>query len=62
MVCESFWVLFRDPGHWLFELFLIALFDGIIGAILWPRIKRHFHRDIMDGIPHKDFGERNESR
>jgi len=52
MVAESFWILFRDPGHWMFELFLMALFDGLIGAILWPLIKRHIHRDIREAKDH----------
>ena len=37
---ETFWSLLSDPAHWLFELFLIVLFDVIIGVIIWPRIKK----------------------
>jgi len=37
---ETFWTLFTDPAHWLFEIFLILLFDVLIGAILWPKIKK----------------------
>ena len=37
---ETFWTLLRDPAHWGFELFLIALFDGLIGILIWPQIKK----------------------
>jgi hypothetical protein len=33
---ESFWTLFFNLAHWEFEIFLLCLFDGVIGAILWP--------------------------
>jgi hypothetical protein len=37
---ETFWSLLRDPAHWLFELFLMALFDGLIGLLIWPTIRQ----------------------
>ena len=37
---ETFWTLFTDLAHWQFELFLIVLFDVVIGAIIWPYIKK----------------------
>lgn len=46
MLLETFGTLLRDPNHWAFELLGMALFDGLIGAILWPLIKRHFHQDL----------------
>ena len=39
---ETFWTLLTDPAHWAFELFLMAIFDGLIGLLIWPRIKRFF--------------------
>lgn len=36
---ESFWQLLKDPAHWAFEILLIVIFDGIIGLIIWPKIK-----------------------
>lgn len=39
-VHETFWTLIKDTAHWQFELFLILLFDGLIGALLWPCLKR----------------------
>lgn len=38
---ETFWNLLRDPAHWEFELFLMALFDGLLFGLLWPRIRKH---------------------
>lgn len=50
ILLESFSYLLRDPGHWGFELLVggieMLLFDLMIGAILWPRIKAHIHRDL----------------
>lgn len=46
--------LLRDPAHWAFELTLVALIDGIIGVLVWPRIKRHIHRDV-DRANHSDL-------
>jgi len=37
---ETFWDLMRSGPHWAFELFLMVLFDGLIGAILYPLFKR----------------------
>ncbi len=51
---ETFWTLLRDPSHWEFEIFLMILFDGLIGALLFPWIRRHWQhhvsRDQKDGI------------
>jgi hypothetical protein len=46
---ETFWTLLTDLPHWEFEIFLMVIFDGLVGAILWPLIKRHIHRDIKEG-------------
>jgi hypothetical protein len=50
---ETFFDLLRSPGHWLFEIFLMAIFDGIIGALAWPFLKSHWihhrTRDKKDG-------------
>jgi hypothetical protein len=37
---ETFWSLFRSLPHWEFELFLLFLSDGVIGALLIPAFKR----------------------
>jgi hypothetical protein len=50
---ETFWTLLHDAAHWEFELFLMLVFDGIIGAIAWPFIKKHWQhhveRDTAEG-------------
>jgi len=45
---ETFWTLLGDIAHWEFELFLIFLFDVVIGLLIWPQIKkwlRHHEED-----------------
>ncbi len=50
---ETFWTLLHDPAHWAFELFLMALFDGVIGALVWPYVRTHWihhiERDEREG-------------
>lgn len=53
LLAESFWSLLRDPAHWYFELFLMLLFDVLIGALLWPAIKRHIHKDVDEAEEHE---------
>ena len=40
METETFWTLFYNLPHWEFEIFLIIIFDGIIGLIIWPKIRK----------------------
>ena len=51
---ETFWTLLGDPAHWLFELFLMMLFDGLIFGLAWPFIRKHWrhhlNRDAMDQL------------
>lgn len=60
MIAETYWELMRDPAHWLFEITLIVIFDLLIGALLWPFIKRwiaehdrkkHAHEHCEDAHP-----------
>jgi hypothetical protein len=37
---ETFLSLLKDSAHWEFEIFLMILFDGVIGAVLWGMILR----------------------
>ena len=37
---ETFFDLLRDPAHWEFEIFLIIVFDVIIGVVIWPFITK----------------------
>lgn len=45
MIAETFLQLLKDPGHWLFEVTTDLIIGGLFGAIVWPRIKAHFHHD-----------------
>jgi hypothetical protein len=55
---ETFWTLLHDAAHWEFEIFLMLIFDVLIGSlityIVWPKIKEHWAhhkaRDKQDGI------------
>jgi hypothetical protein len=40
MESETFWTLLQNSAHWEFELFLMIIFDVLIGTILWPRLKK----------------------
>lgn len=42
---ETFWTLLQDGAHWQFEIFLILLVDGLIGAIIWPFLKRIYSKN-----------------
>ncbi|MDB5254410.1 MAG: hypothetical protein JWL80_476 [Parcubacteria group bacterium] len=49
---ETFWTLLRDLPHWEFELFLIFIFDVLIGLIIWPLFQRFtkHHKDDDDKL------------
>lgn len=53
ILAETFTTLLRDPAHWQFELFLMLIFDVVIGALIWPAIKRHIHRDVDAAEEHE---------
>lgn len=44
MIAETFFQLLKDPAHWLFEVFLMILFDVLIGLLLWPAFVEWMHR------------------
>jgi hypothetical protein len=37
---ETFFDLVKDPAHWEFEIFLMVIFDVVIGLFVWPYIQR----------------------
>ena len=45
---ETFWTLLRDPSHWEFELFLMGVFDGVIGMLIWPHLRKFFKHHQTD--------------
>jgi len=36
---SEFVELVKSPGHWMFEIMLMIIFDGVIGIMIWPFIK-----------------------
>ncbi len=58
----TFIELLMDPAHWYFEVFLIILFDLIIGVLIWPFIKKgllHHKSDHerLEELEKKVFGK-----
>jgi hypothetical protein len=49
---ETFFQLVRDPAHWELELFIMLIFDVLIGAVLWPKLKkfRKHHQSDDDRV------------
>ena len=43
---ETFWSLLHDLAHWEFEMFLMILFDVVLGMLLWPFIKKHWEHHV----------------
>ena len=43
---ETFWSLMHNRAHWEFEIFLMLLFDGVVGALLWPFLSKHWKHHI----------------
>jgi hypothetical protein len=37
---ETFFDLLKDPAHWEFEIFLMVIFDVIIGFFIWPFVQK----------------------
>lgn len=40
----QFWGTFWDFGHFTTEIAVTVLFDGLVGALLWPLVKRAVRR------------------
>jgi hypothetical protein len=55
---ETFFTLLKDPAHWLFELFLIFIFDGVIGMVLWPLLKKWSNHHESDDKQIEDLRRR----
>jgi hypothetical protein len=55
---ETFWTLIRDLPHWEFEIFLILIFDGVIGVLIWPNIKKMFRHHTEDDDKITELEER----
>jgi len=46
MQTETFWSLLRSTGHWEFEIFLMILFDLLLGGLLWPFLRKHWKHHV----------------
>jgi hypothetical protein len=55
---ETFWTLLTDIAHWEFELFLIFIFDVVVGLIIWPQIKKMTHHHKQDDNKLADLEDR----
>ena len=55
---DTFWTLLHDKAHWEFEIFLMLVFDLILGGLLWPFVKKHWkyhiERDMKEGLFDQD--------
>ena len=58
---ETFWTLIKDSAHWEFELFLIFIFDILIGLLIWPAI-RHLIKDHKLIHKHMPFKSKAQER
>lgn len=47
---REFWELCHSGAHWAFELMLMLLFDGFIGALAWPWIRRRMQHHVEDDL------------
>ena len=43
---ETFTSLLHDRAHWEFELFLMFIFDLVLGGLLWPFLRRHWNHHL----------------
>ena len=48
---DTFWTLLFNLPHWEFEIFLMVVFDGLIGLLIWPYFRKYI-------IHHKTDDER----
>lgn len=51
---ETFWTLVSNAAHWELELFIMLVFDVIIGALAWPFIKKHWRHHVKHDDIHKE--------
>ncbi|MGH7745457.1 MAG: hypothetical protein ACREQ5_11790 [Candidatus Dormibacteria bacterium] len=43
---ETFWSLLHDAAHWEFEVFLMIVFDVVIGGLCWPFVRKHWKHHL----------------
>lgn len=66
IIGETFIELVKDPNHWLFEIMLMVIFDGLLAGILYPLFRRwlqahddkkHAHEHCEDAHPEPTIEE-----
>jgi len=55
---ETFWTLLQSAAHWQFELFLMFLFDVVIGLVLYPFFKRAVLHHKTDDVKIDELEEK----
>ena len=55
---HTFFTLLTDLAHWEFELFLIVLFDMILGMVIWPFFRSSILHHKSDDEKIKELEER----
>ena len=53
---DEYLELLHDPAHLMLELTMILVFDVVIGAVLWPLIKRAVRRHDKEHHPEERSG------
>jgi hypothetical protein len=51
---ETFWTLVTDLAHWELELFIMLVFDVIIGMIAWPFVRKHWVHHLAHDKAHPE--------
>lgn len=49
---ETFWTLLQNAAHWEFELFLMLIFDVVLGLLIWPFVKEHWKHHVLSDEMH----------
>ena len=54
---ETFFDLLKDPAHWEFEIFLMIVFDVVIGFFIWPFARKALSHHKSDHERLQDLEE-----
>lgn len=49
---ETFVGLLKSGPHWAFEVFLMVVFDGVVGLVLWPFVAEHWAHHVAHDEAH----------
>lgn len=51
---ETYWALLTSLPHWGLEITIMIVFDGLVGALAWPFVKRHWRHHVKHDDIHKE--------